>query len=159
MAAAGCLGPSVHNEGVDVRMLQQTFTMVKPDAVERGETGQILAMMEAGGFRILRMKMVRLSPEEARRFYHVHEGKPFLENLVEYMSSGPICAIVLEREEAIAKLRELVGATDPAEAAEGTIRQRFGVDKGHNAVHASDATETAEEEIAFFGLTLDRDAR
>lgn len=139
-------------------MLQQTFTMVKPDSVERGETGQILAMMEAGGFRIVRMKMVHLSAEEARRFYHVHEGKPFLDNLVEYMSSGPICALVLEREDAIGALRELVGATDPAEAAEGTIRKRFGVDKGHNAVHASDAPETAEEEIAFFGLTLNRDA-
>lgn len=139
--------------------MQQTFTMVKPDAVARGEAGRILAMIEADGFRILRLKMVQLSPAEARQFYHVHAGKPFLENLVAFMSSGPVCAAVLEREDAIAALRTLVGATDPAEAAEGTIRKAFGVDKGHNAVHASDAPETAREEIAFFGLTLDRDAR
>lgn len=138
-------------------MVQQTFTMVKPDAVERGESGQILARMEAAGFRILRLKMVHLRPEEARQFYAVHEGKPFLEDLVEYMSGGPICAVVLEREDAIAELRKLVGATDPAEATEGTIRADFGIDKGHNAVHASDAPETAAEEIGFFGLDLKRE--
>ena len=140
-------------------MVEHTYTMVKPDSVARGETGRILAMMEAGKFRIVRLKMVQLSSEEARQFYHVHAGKPFLDDLVKYMSSGPICAIVLERENAITELRKLVGATDPAEAAEGTIRKEFGIDKGHNAVHASDAPETAQEEIAFFGLSRDRDAK
>jgi len=137
--------------------MELTYTMVKPDAVERGETGRILARYEAAGFKIRRMKMVQLSPDEARRFYHVHEGKPFLDSLCEYMSSGPICAVVLERENAIAELRKLVGATDPAEAEPGTIRKEFAIDKAHNAVHASDAPETAAEEIAFFGLGLSRD--
>ena len=138
--------------------LEQTFTMVKPDAVERGETGPILAKLEGAGFRLLRLKLVELSAVEAGQFYHVHEGKPFLKELIKYMSSGPICAVVLEREDAIAELRRLVGNTDPAQAAEGTIRKAFGIDKGHNAVHASDAPETAAEEMAFFGLTLKREA-
>ena len=140
-------------------MMEQTYTMVKPDAVERGETGQILARYEAAGFVVRRMKTVKLSAAEAREFYSVHEGKPFLESLVEYMTSGPVCAMVLEREDAIQELRRLVGNTDPAKADAGTIRKDFGIDLGHNAVHASDAPETAAEEIAFFGLTLDRDAR
>ncbi len=139
--------------------MEQTYTMVKPDAVERGETGRILARYEEAGFTIHRMKMIHLSQEEARKFYYVHEGKPFLDSLCEYMSSGPVCAVVLERENAIVELRKLVGATDPAEAAEGTIRKEFAIDKAHNAVHASDAPETAAEEIAFFGLSLDRDAK
>jgi len=138
-------------------MEQRTLFMIKPDAVARGEGGAILAEVQAAGLRIARLKMVRLSPDEARRFYRVHAGKPFLEALVEFMTSGPVWAAVLEREEAIGVLRELVGATDPAAAAEGTIRRRFGRDKRHNAVHASDAPETAAEEIAFFGLTLDRE--
>ncbi len=138
--------------------MERTFTMVKPDAVARGETGRILARMEAAGFQVRAMKMVRLSPAEARGFYRVHAGKPFLEDLVAYMSSGPVVAIVLERENAIQELRRVIGATDPAQAAEGTIRREFGVDKSHNAVHASDGPQTAAEEIAFFGLTLAREA-
>jgi len=138
-------------------MVQQTFTMVKPDAVERGESGRILARMEAAGFRILRLKMVHLSADEAKQFYAVHEGKPFLENLVEYMCCGAFCAVVLDGVDAMAQLRMGGGATDPAEATEGTIRKDFGIDKGHNAVHASDAPETAAEEIGFFGLDLNRD--
>jgi len=132
--------------------------MVKPDAVGRGLTGRILARVEAEGFAIRRLKLVRLSPDEARIFYAVHAGKPFLERLVEYISSGPLCAVLLEREDAIARLRAIAGATDPAEAAEGTIRREFGVDKTHNAVHASDGPGTAAAEKAFFGLTLARDA-
>jgi nucleoside-diphosphate kinase len=100
------------------------------------------------------MRMVHLSPEEARVFYRVHEGKPFLDALVAYMSSGPIVALVLEGENAIPRLREVVGATDPAKAAPGTIRRDFGVDIQSNAVHASDSPESAEEEIRFFGLAL-----
>lgn len=138
--------------------MEQTLAMVKPDAVERGQMGRILARLEEAGFVIRCLKMVRLDPEEARQFYHVHEGKPFLEDLVEYMCSGPICAVVLEREDAVRRLRALVGATDPAEAAAGTIRKEFGRGKSHNAVHASDAAATAREEIAFFGLTLNREA-
>jgi len=137
--------------------LQQTLLMIKPDAVSRGMAGRILARLEAEGFSIRRLKLVHLQREEARRFYAVHEGKPFLEGLVEYISSGPLCAVVLEREDAIVRLRALVGATDPAAAAEGTIRKEFGIDRTHNAVHASDAPETAAVEIAFFGLTLSRE--
>jgi nucleoside-diphosphate kinase len=138
--------------------MERTFTMVKPDAVARGQTGRILARMEAAGFRVRAMKLVQLSPAEARGFYRVHEGKPFLEDLVAYMSSGPVVAMVLEREDAIQELRRVIGATDPAQAAEGTIRREFGVDKSHNAVHASDGPRTAAEEIAYFGLTLARES-
>ena len=138
-------------------MPEQTMLMIKPDAVERNLCGAILARLGEAGFRLARLKMIHLQPAEARRFYAVHEGKPFLENLVAYMSSGPICAAVLEREDAIAELRRVVGATDPQEAEAGTIRRDFGVDKGRNSVHASDAAETAATEIAFFGLTLARE--
>ncbi|MFH1144474.1 MAG: nucleoside-diphosphate kinase [Candidatus Eisenbacteria bacterium] len=138
-------------------MAEQTLLMVKPDAVERGLAGRILARIEAEGFALQRLKLVRLSPAAARRFYAVHEGRPFLDALVDYMSSGPVCVVVLEREDAIARLRALVGATDPTEAAPGTIRREFGIDKRHNAVHASDGPQTAAAEIAFFGLTLDRE--
>ena len=138
--------------------MEQTLLMIKPEAVERKLIGRILARLEETGFLIRRLKMVGLSPPEAQAFYRVHEGKPFLDKLVAYMSSGPICAVVLEREDAVAELRRGVGATDPAEAAAGTLRKDFGLDKGHNAVHASDALETAREEIAFFGLTLAREA-
>lgn len=138
--------------------MERTFTMIKPDAVARGHAGAILARMEAAGFRLRALKMVKLSPDEARGFYHVHAGKPFVEDLVAYMSSGPVVAAVLERENAIGELRRVVGATDPAEAAPGTLRRDFGVDKSHNAVHASDGSQTAAEEIAFFGLTLGRES-
>jgi len=139
-------------------MPEETLLMVKPDAVGRGLTGRILARLEAEGFAIRRLKMVRLSPAEVRLFYAVHAGKPFLERLVEYISSGPLCAVLLEREDAIARLRQLAGATDPAEAAPGTIRREFGLDKTRNAVHASDGPGTVAAEKAFFGLTLSRDA-
>jgi nucleoside-diphosphate kinase len=138
--------------------VEQTFAMIKPDTVARGETGRIIACIEAAGFTLRRMKIVHLSAPEAQRFYQVHEGKPFLEGLVAYISSGPVCAMVLEREDAIAKLRELVGATDPAKAAEGTIRKDFGLDVRSNAIHASDGPGTARDEIAFFGMTLSREA-
>ena len=138
-------------------MPHQTLLMIKPDAVERNLCGAILARLEAEGFRLRRLKMIHLQPDEARRFYAVHEGKPFLDRLVAYMSSGPLCAVVLEREDAVGHLRQVVGATDPGEAGAGTIRREFGIDKTRNAVHASDAPETAAAEIEFFGLTLDRE--
>ena len=138
-------------------MIERTLLMIKPDAVERGLIGEILGRVEAAGLRVARLKLVALEPAEARRFYRVHAGKPFLDGLVEYMSSGPVAAVVLEGEGAIARLRATVGATDPAAAAPGTIRREFGLDLRRNAVHASDGPQTAAEEIAFFGLTLRRD--
>jgi nucleoside-diphosphate kinase len=128
--------------------------MIKPDAVGRNLAGRILARVEEAGLRPVRLRMVQLGPEEARAFYRVHEGKPFLEPLVAYMSSGPIVALVLEGDNAILRLREVVGSTDPAKAAPGTIRRDFGVDIQSNAVHASDSPGSAEEEIRFFGMTL-----
>jgi nucleoside-diphosphate kinase len=138
-------------------VLEQTLLMVKPDAVERGLIGKILGRLEDAGFRVARLKLVALDPAEARRFYRVHEGRPFLDGLVEYMSSGPVAAVVLEGEGAIARLREITGATDPSRAAPGTIRRDLGLDVRRNAVHASDGPQTAAGEIAFFGLTLRRD--
>jgi nucleoside-diphosphate kinase len=137
---------------------ERTLMLIKPDATGRGQIGRILERVERAGFRLVRLKLVRLTPAEARRFYRVHAGRPFLEDLVAFISSGPVCAVVLEREGAIAELRRLVGATDPRAAAAGSLRREFGSDTRHNAVHASDAAETARAEIAFFGLTLEREA-
>jgi nucleoside-diphosphate kinase len=142
----------------EVALREQTLFIIKPDAVERDLTGSVLARVEAAGFVVRRLKMVHLSAREARAFYRVHAEKPFLDGLVEYISSGPICAVVLEADDAVARLRRLVGATDPTEAAEGTIRKGFGMDRRRNAVHASDSSESAAEEIGFFGLTLGREA-
>lgn len=138
-------------------MDQQTLLLIKPDAIARGLGGKILARAEAAGLRVERLKMMRLERAEARRFYHVHEGKPFLDGLVEYMSSGPVWGVVLAADDAIRRLRDLVGATDPAQAVAGTLRRDFGQDVRHNSVHASDGPATAAEEIAFFGLGLRRD--
>jgi nucleoside-diphosphate kinase len=129
---------------------QRTLFIIKPDAVAAGNAGAILERVEANGFKIVGMNMIRLEPGEARGFYHVHEGKFFLDSLVAFMSSGRVVACALERDGAIAKLREIVGATDPAEAEAGTIRKDFAKDKEKNAVHASDAPETAEWELGFF---------
>lgn len=129
---------------------QRTLFIIKPDAVSRGLTGEILGRVEADGFRLLGLSMVRLSSEKARRFYYVHEGKPFLDSLVDFMSSGPVVACALEREDAVRRLREIVGATDPSQAEPGTIRKDFALDKEKNSVHASDAPETARWELGFF---------
>jgi nucleoside-diphosphate kinase len=137
--------------------MEATLLMIKPDAVARGLIGAILGRIETAGLKVRRLKLVALEPAEARRFYRVHEGKPFLDGLVDYMSSGPVAVVVLEGETAIGRLRGLVGATDPAAAAPGTIRRDFGIDVRRNAVHASDGPQTAAEEIAFFALTLRRD--
>lgn len=130
--------------------MEQTLLIIKPDATERHLYGHIIQRLENSRFEILAMKMVRLSQEEARQFYAVHEGKPFYDALVEFMTSGSVVPILLERENAISALRELAGATDPAKAACGTIRHDIGLDVQRNSVHASDAPETARKEIAFF---------
>jgi nucleoside-diphosphate kinase len=134
--------------------MEQTLMMIKPDAVGRNLIGKILERVEGVGLKVARLRMVQLAPEEARRFYRVHEGKPFLDSLVAFMSSGPIVALVVEGENAVRRLREVVGATDPAKAEPGTIRRDFALNIEKNSVHASDAVETASEEIAFFGLGL-----
>jgi nucleoside-diphosphate kinase len=128
---------------------QQTLMMVKPDAVQRKLVGRIIDRIETAGFTIVQMKIVHLTPARAREFYRVHEGKPFLEELVSFMSSSPIVAMALEKEDAVADLRELVGATNPAKAACGTVRQCFALDMGKNSVHASDSPENAAIEIKF----------
>ncbi len=134
--------------------MQQTLMMIKPDAVRRNLIGQILARIEGAGLTVRRMRIVHLTPAEARAFYRVHEGKPFLDNLVAFMASGPIVVAVLEAEDAIARLAAIVGPTDPAKAPPGTIRRDFGLDLEKNSIHRSDAVETAASEIEFFGLSL-----
>jgi len=123
--------------------------MIKPEAVEAGNTGAILNKIETSGFRIVAMKKVILSRERAGQFYEVHKERPFYSELVEYMSSGPIIAAILEKENAVADFRELIGATDPSEAKPGTIRHEFAESKGKNAVHGSDSDENANIEADF----------
>ena len=127
-----------------------TFAMIKPDAVAAGHVGRILAHLEAGGFAVRAMRLVRLSRTEAEAFYEVHRGRPFFDELVAFMSSAPAVALALEADDAVAAWRTAIGATDPAEAAEGTIRRLFAESKGKNAVHGSDSDENARREIAFF---------
>jgi nucleoside-diphosphate kinase len=127
-----------------------TFAMLKPDAVAAGNTGAILAHVQQAGFAIRAMRMTRLARVEAEAFYAVHRERGFYGELVEFMSSGPVVALVLEAPDAVAAWRTAIGATDPAEAAEGTIRKRFAESKGKNAVHGSDSDENATREIAFF---------
>jgi nucleoside-diphosphate kinase len=130
--------------------VERTLSIVKPDAVGRNLIGEILRKFEAAGLRIAAAKLLRLTPERAQGFYAVHKARPFFQGLCEYMSSGPIFVSVLEGENAIAKNRQVMGATDPAKATPGTIRKEFGKDIEQNAVHGSDAVETATTEIAFF---------
>lgn len=130
--------------------MEKTLLIIKPDAVGRNLVGEIISRLEKSSFKIRAMKMVHLKPEEARKFYAVHEGKSFLPDLVEFMSSGPVVPIFLEKENAVADLRKLIGATDPRQAAPGTIRYDLAIDKGKNSVHASDSPENAVIEIAFF---------
>ncbi|HNS41967.1 MAG TPA: nucleoside-diphosphate kinase [Taishania sp.] len=127
----------------------RTFTMIKPDAVENGYIGKILDMITGAGFQIKAMKYTRLTEEQAKKFYEVHAERPFYGELVEYMCSGPIVAAILEKDNAVADFRTLIGATDPAEAAEGTIRKYYAESKGRNAVHGSDSDENAEIEGKF----------
>ena len=128
----------------------RTLAIIKPDAVAGGRTGAILAHLEREGYRILAARLVRLSRPEAEAFYGVHRGRPFFEELVRFMTSGPCLPLALEKEDAVAAYRATIGATDPAEAAPGTIRRLYAESKGRNAVHGSDSDENAEREIAFF---------
>jgi nucleoside-diphosphate kinase len=135
---------------------QRTFSIIKPDAVKKGDAGAILAEIEKAGFKVVSIKKISISKAQAEGFYHVHAARPFFGELTEFMSSGPIIPIVLEKENAIADLRKLMGATDPAKAEEGTIRKMFAASIGENAIHGSDAEDTAAFEIGYFfaGLEL-----
>lgn len=135
--------------------MEHTLAIVKPDAVARNLTGRVLAHLEEQGFRIRGIRMMRLTEAQAREFYSVHRERPFFESLVQFMTSGPVVPVLLERENAIATLREVIGATDPAEAKPGTIRALFAESKERNTIHASDAPETAQREIAFFFSAAD----
>ena len=130
--------------------MQRTLSIVKPDAVAKNKIGEILAMIEAAGLRVAAARLVHLSREDARRFYAVHRGRPFYDDLTAFMSEGPILVSVLEGADAIVTYREVMGATDPAKAEAGTIRKAFGTNIERNAVHGSDASESAAEEIGFF---------
>ena len=130
--------------------IERTLSIVKPSAVQDNHIGGILAKFEAAGLKIIAAKMLKLTPEQAGNFYDVHRSRPFFQELVDFMTSGPILVQVLEGPDAIAKNREVMGATDPAKAAPGTIRAEFGKNISENAVHGSDAPETARTEIAFF---------
>ena len=132
----------------------KTFTMIKPDAVKAGHIGAILAQINAAGFRIVAMKMTHLSKQKAGEFYAIHKERPFYGELVDFMSSGPIVAAILEKNNAVEDFRTLIGATDPAKAAPGTIRALYAKNVGENAVHGSDSDENAAIEAAFhFAVT------
>jgi nucleoside-diphosphate kinase len=133
-----------------------TLTMIKPSAVSSQYTGPILSMINAAGFKIIAMKMTKMSVKQAEEFYIVHRGKPFYESLVKYMSSGPIVAAILEKENAVEEYRKLIGATDPAKAAEGTIRKKYAESIEKNAVHGSDSDENAIMECDFFFAKTER---
>ena len=133
-----------------------TFTMIKPDAVEANNIGPILAMINKAGFKILAMKYMRLTKEQAGEFYLVHKERPFYGELIEYMSSGPIVAAILSKKNAVADYRQLIGATDPTKADEGTIRKLFAKSIAANAVHGSDSNENAQIESNFFFSSLER---
>ncbi|MDI9320724.1 MAG: nucleoside-diphosphate kinase [Phycisphaerales bacterium] len=137
-------------------MSNVTFTMIKPDAVKNGNIGNILQMINNAGFRIVAMKYTKLSLEQAGKFYEVHSTRPFYGELTQFMSSGPIVAAILEKDNAVADFRTLIGATNPAEAAEGTIRKKYASSIGENAVHGSDSDENALIEGAFFFSGLEK---
>jgi nucleoside-diphosphate kinase len=127
-----------------------TLAIIKPDAVATGNAGKILAHLEAGGFTVRAARLIRLTTAQAEAFYAVHRERPFFRSLVTFMTTGPALALVLEREAAVAVLRDAIGATDPAEAKAGTIRKLYAQSKERNAIHASDSTENAAREVAFF---------
>ncbi|MFN5308830.1 MAG: nucleoside-diphosphate kinase [Candidatus Kapaibacterium sp.] len=131
-------------------MTERTLAIIKPDAVRNNVCGEILAKITQAGFKVLGTKMMRISPAQAGEFYAVHKERPFYGELVDFMSSGAIMPIALEKENAVADFRTLIGSTDPAEAAEGTIRKAFATSKGENAIHGSDSAENGRNEIAFF---------
>jgi len=133
-----------------MKTLQRTLTIIKPDAVRKKGIGDIIEQFEKQGFQILCLKMLEISKHQAEQFYAVHAGKPFYNSLTSFMSSGPIVALALEKENAIADLRTLMGATNPANAEEGTIRKKWATNIENNAIHGSDAEDTARFELSFF---------
>jgi nucleoside-diphosphate kinase len=137
-------------------MSNSTFTMIKPDATSKGYTGAILDQIIKAGFKVKAMKWTNLTPGQAGQFYEVHKERPFYGELVDFMSSGPIVAAILEKDNAVADFRTLIGATNPAQAAEGTIRKNFAASIGENAVHGSDSDENAQIEGNFFFSKLER---
>ncbi len=138
------------------QMSNRTFTMIKPDAFGNGHSGAILDTILKSGFKLIAMKMTQLSAQKAGEFYAVHNARPFYSELVEFMSRGPIVAAILEKENAVADFRKLIGATDPAKADKGTIRQIFAESLGENAIHGSDSDENARVESDFFFSNLER---
>jgi nucleoside-diphosphate kinase len=130
--------------------LQKTFSIIKPDAVATGKAGLILSLLESNGFRVVGLRMVKLSQAQAEGFYAVHKERPFFKSLVTFMTEGPVIVMALEREDAVKKLREVMGATNPANAAEGTVRKLYAESIERNAIHGSDAPETAAQELAYF---------
>lgn len=135
--------------------IERTLTIIKPDAVRRGFVGDILKQIQTAGLTVRGLRMIRLATPQAESFYEVHRARPFYASLCAYMSSGPVVVAVLEGEGAIARWRDLMGATDPGKASAGTIRKQFGIDVEQNAVHGSDALETAAREIPFFFSALE----
>ena len=135
--------------------IERTLAIIKPDAVGRGLSGDIIKRIEGAGLNIRAMRLMRLTRMQAEAFYEVHQARPFFTSLCEYMSSGPVVVMVLQGDGAIAQWRDLMGATDPAKAAPGTIRKEFGMNVERNATHGSDAPETAAREVAFFFSSLD----
>lgn len=136
--------------------MSHTLAIIKPDAVAAGKAGKILAHLEGAGFTVRALRMTRLTREQAGAFYAVHRERPFYAELVEFMTSGPCIPMLLESGDAVSRLRETIGATDPAEAAEGTVRRLYAESKGRNAIHASDSDENAAVETAFFFAASDR---
>lgn len=130
--------------------LEKTLAVIKPDALEKGIIGEICARVEDGGLKIIGMKMTKLTPKKAEGFYAVHQGKPFFANLIKFMSSGPCVVMCLEGENAVKRWRDLMGATDPEKAAEGTLRKDYGTGIERNAVHGSDSPQTAQFEVSYF---------
>lgn len=130
--------------------MSHTLAIIKPDAVGSGKAGKILAHLEDAGFSVRQLRLTSLNQAQAEAFYAVHQGRPFFDELVEFMTSGPVIPMVLEGDNAVVRLRETIGATDPAEAAPGTVRKLYAESKGRNAIHASDSDANAEQEIAFF---------
>ena len=135
--------------------LQKTFSIIKPDAVASGKAGKILSLLEYNGFRIVGLRMTKLSQSQAEGFYAVHRERPFYGSLVKFMTEWPVIVMALEREDAVKKLREVMGATNPANAAEGTVRKLYAESIERNAIHGSDAPETAAEELKFFFTAVD----
>jgi nucleoside-diphosphate kinase len=130
--------------------LQKTFSIIKPDAVAGGKAGKILSLLESNGFRVVALRMTKLSQSQAEGFYAVHRERPFFASLVKFMTEGPVIVMALEREDAVKKLREVMGATNPANAAEGTVRKLYAESIERNSIHGSDAPETAAEELKYF---------